>query len=403
MELRTAARRVSLTAGLVLGCWRAPALAPELPVAVMPFDAYGGAIYVPGVIHGDSAWLLLDTGLSRTGLDRAWAAIIHAVPVPAPGAGAPAADVAETVSTAVVDTIRLGELALRDHHVTLYNLRGLSEASGRLQRGLVGHDVLQRFAVEIDYRERRVRLFDPARYRYAGSGVTIPFTPDADRPLLRASVKIPGRRPIAARLLLDTGASGLCLILTAPFVEQYGLAHLSPAIEAPIGEGLAGELRGTIVRLQELRLGRLKVPFPTTGLGGERKGFLARTDIDGVIGNAAFEGSRLIVDYARRHVIVEPGAVARSRCDYDTSGLRLAARGPGLSRLVVDYVVPRSPSADAGMRAGDELLVIDGRAVAGPDLSDVRTVLRVEGAVRRLVLRRDADTMRVTLKLRRLL
>ena len=397
MALRAAARATALAAGLVLGCWHGPRLAPELPLAVIPFDPYGGAIYVPGVVNGDSAWLMLDTGLSRTGLDRDWAATIRAVPVALPGQGA------DTASAAIVETIRLGDLALPDRQLALYPLRGLSEASGRLQRGLVGHDVLQHFTVEIDYQHRLVRLFDPARYHYAGPGAAVPFTPDADRPLLRASVKIPGRRPIPARLLLDTGASGLCMFLTAPFVEQHGLATLSPAIEAPIGTGLAGDLHGTIVRLQELRLGDVKVPSPTTGLGGERKGFLARTDIDGVIGNAAFEGSRLIVDYARRRVIIETGAAAGSRCDYDTSGLRLVARGPGLSRLVVDYVVPRSPSADAGIRAGDEVLLIDGRAVAGANLSDVRTVLRVDGAVRRLVLRRDSDTVQVALKLRRLL
>src|SRR6266571_9236254 len=144
-----------------------------------------------------------------------------------------------------------------------------------------------------------------------------------------------GRRPIPARLLLDTGASGLCLILTTPFAEQHGLGRVAPAIEAPIGTGLVGDLHGTIVRLQQLRLGGVKVPSPTTRLGGEYKGFLARTDIDGVIGNSVFEGSRLILDYAGHRAIVEP-------------------------------------------RPGD-------------------------GAVYRLVLRRDADTIRVALKLRRLL
>jgi hypothetical protein len=397
MELRAAARSGALTAALLAGCWRGPTLAPELPLAVLPLDPYGGAIYVPAVINGDSAWLMLDTGLSRSGLDRDWAATIRAAPV------GPAGQTAETAAAAVVETMRLGDVTLPDYQVALYPLRGLSEASGRLQRGLVGHDVLERFTVEIDYQHRRVRLFDPVRYHYTGAGSAIPFTPDADRPLLGASVKIAGRPPIPARLLLDTGASGLCLILTAPFVEQHGLAGLSPAIEAPIGTGLVGELHGTIVRIQELRLGGVKVPHPTTGLGGERKGFLARTDIDGVIGNAAFEGSRLIVDYARRRVIIEARAAASTRCDYDTSGLRLIARGPGLSRVLVDYVVPRSPSAEAGIHAGDEVLLVDGRAVAGTNLSDVRATLRVDGAVRRLVLRRDSDTMRVALKLRRLL
>jgi predicted aspartyl protease len=359
-------------------------------VAVVPFDAYGGAIYVPALINGDSVWLMLDTGLSRTGLDQDWARTVGIEPVPAS-------------STAVVDMIRLGELTLRNHRVALYPLHGLSEASGRLQVGLVGHDVLQHYTVDIDYQQRRVRLFDPARYRYKGAGATVRFTADADLPLLRAQVKVRGRHAIPARLLLDTGASGLCLILTTPFAEEHGLGRVAPAIEAPIGTGLVGELHGTIVRLQELRLSGVKIPSPTTGLGGEYKGFLARTDIDGVVGNSVFEGSRLIVDYAGRRAIVEPRPADGSLCDFDMSGLRLAARGPGLRHIIVDYVVPRSPSAAAGIAPGDELLLIDGRGVAEGDLSDARKALRVDGVVRRLVLRRDGDTIRVALKLRRLL
>jgi S1-C subfamily serine protease len=147
----------------------------------------------------------------------------------------------------------------------------------------------------------------------------------------------------------------------------------------------------------------MRVRFPTTGLGGEHKGFLARTDIDGVIANTAFEGSRLIVDYARRRVIVESHAGTGSPCDYDMSGLRLAARGPALRQVIVDYVVPHSPGADAGIAVGDELLRIDGRPVADAVLNDVREALRIAGAVRQLVLRRDADTIQAVVRLRRLL
>jgi PDZ domain-containing protein/aspartyl protease len=386
------ARRV-LVAVIWLGAC-GPGLAPAhlLPVASVPFDAYGGAIYVPAVVNTDSALLMFDTGLSRTGLDRDWA---HAI-----GADS---GVSDSASTTVLHRLQLGDLELPDFRAALYPLQGLSEASGRPQRGLVGHDVLQRFVVEIDYRARRVRLYDPARYRYVGHGTVVPFTPDADRPLLRARIKVRGRHPIPARLLLDTGASGLCLILTEPFVAQHGLTEISPAIEAPIGTGLVGELHGSIVRLQELRLGGLSIRSPTTGLGSESKGFLGRTDIDGVIGNAVFENTRLIVDYARRRVILEPPPDPGTPCDYDRSGLRLIARGPGLKQLLVDYVVPRSPGADAGIRVGDELLLIDGQRAADEGLSDVRQALRVGEGLRHLVLMRDADTVRVTLQLRRLL
>jgi len=386
----TAVARPAALLACVAGCFHGP-VTPPPAVAVMPFDPYGGAIYVPAIVNGDSAWLMFDTGLSHTGLDHDWARSVGATPA------------TDTSATAVVESLRLGDLKLDSYRAVLYSLGGLSEASGRLLQGLLGHDVLHRFAVEIDYPTRRVRLFDATSYRYRGPGAAVPFTPDADLPLLRAKIKVRGRGAIPARLLLDTGASGLCLILTAPFVEQHGLTSVSPAIEAPIGTGLAGELHGTIVRLQELELGRLRVSSPTTGLGGENKGFLGRTDIDGVIGNAVFEGSRLIVDYARRRVIIEPRVAAGPLCDYDMSGLRLVARGPGLRRVMVDYVVPKSPSADVGIKAGDELLLIDGRGVAGADLSDVRRILRMEGAMRHLTLRRDADTIRVALRLRRLL
>jgi predicted aspartyl protease len=388
--MKTVRRPVVLLACLA-SCFHMGPVTPPPAVAEMPFDPYGGAIYVPAIVNGDSAWLMFDTGLSRTGLDRDWARSVGVTPT------------TDTSVTVVLQSLRLGDLHLERYRTALYALGGLSEASGRLQQGLLGHDVLHRFAVEIDYPTRRVRLLDATSFRYGGPGAAVPFTPDADLPLLRAKIKPRGRRAIPARLLLDTGASGLCLILTAPFVEQHGLASVAPAIEAPIGTGLVGELHGTIVRLQELQLGRLRVTSPTTGLGGESKGFLGRTDIDGVIGNAVFEGSRLIVDYARRRVIVEPRVAGGSLCDYDMSGLRLVARGPGLRRVVVDYVVPKSPSADAGIHAGDELLLIDGRGVAEADLSNVRKILRVDGAMHQLMLRRDADTIRVALRLRRLL
>jgi hypothetical protein len=52
---------------------------------------------------------------------------------------------------------------------------------------------------------------------------------------------------------------------------------------------------------------------------------------------------------------------------------------------------------------GDELLSLDGRAAGALTLSDVRKAFSDEDAVRVLLLRREADTLRVVLKLRRLL
>ena len=377
---------------LVTGCLPPKPVAPPQPVATVPFDSYGGAIHVPAVVNGDSVWLILDTGLSRTALDHDWAST----------SGVP---IAETESTGVVTSFRLGGLELSNQRVVLYRLGALSAASGRPERGLLGHDVLHRFTVEIDYPLQRVRLYDASQYDYRGHGAAVPFTPDADVPLLRASVKVRGRKSVAARLVLDTGASGLCIIFVTPFGEDNGLPLLRPAIAAPIGASLAGDLHGVVVRLQEVRLGRIRIVAPTSAVGTEHKGFLRRTDIDGIVGNSAFEGSRLILDYAHHRAIVERSVREddKNRCEFDMSGLRLVARGTGLREFVVDYVIPHSPAAEAGVVVGDELLSLDGRPVSALTLSDVRKAFSVENAERALVLRREADTLRVVLRLRRLL
>src|SRR2546426_4500004 len=66
MELRAGARWGALTAGLVLGCWGGPALAPEPPLAGVPLAPYGGAVFVPGGGKRGSALLVVGTGLSPT-------------------------------------------------------------------------------------------------------------------------------------------------------------------------------------------------------------------------------------------------------------------------------------------------------------------------------------------------
>ena len=139
-----------------------------------------------------------------------------------------------------------------------------------------------------------------------------------------------------------------------------------------------------------------------TGLGRERRSFLASKRIDGVAGSTLFHGGRLILDYARHRAIVDPGAGVGRDCKYEQSGLILTARGADYRNFTVDYVVPHSPAADAGIQARDQILAIDGRPTVELMLPEIRRALAVDGAARQLRLLRGADTVSVTVNLRRL-
>src|SRR6185503_10937392 len=76
---------------------------------------------------------------------------------------------------------------------------------GRPIHGTIGHDLFNRFVVEIDYAARVMNLYEPKDYRYSGKGEVVPVTIEKDEPFLQAKIIQRGRAPIEAKLKIDTG------------------------------------------------------------------------------------------------------------------------------------------------------------------------------------------------------
>jgi hypothetical protein len=369
---------------------------------VVPFKLAGGWIVVQSVRNRDTASLILDTGADWTGLDRSWATTNGARIWPASDSAG-----AKGRAWALLDTMRLdGGLRILQKWIVLepQSVNSLSEANGRLVRGYIGHDVLQHFTVEIDYAARLLRLYDPDYYSYAGSGVSIPFVGDSSEPIVQSILVTRRGDSIKARLRLDTGDGRACVILNWPFVQQHNVSEIvTPTVEGSPLISLDGPLRVLLGGALSLRFGDVTVDSPTVVLGAERQGFLADSTEDGTIGNRVFHNSRLIVDYAHRRAILEPGAsLGRRDCAYDLSGLTFTAFAPTFRIFRVRYVLPHSAGAEAGIQPGDELVSMDGRSAGELDLEDLRQALRMDGAVRHLRLVRGPDTTLVSLMLRRL-
>jgi len=180
------------------------------PLTTIPFELFDGRINVRVMVNGASEWLVLDSGAGRTGLDRSWA---RKVGVHLPWA--------PDSNYALVDTIRLESLSLRNYVVDLYSMRSVSEAAGRFQAGLLGQDFLQHFTVEIDYGEQVVRLHDRARYIYKGTGVILPFASRYEYPVVDVFLQRHEADWTKAHLLLDTGSGHLCFILMT--LDRAGL------------------------------------------------------------------------------------------------------------------------------------------------------------------------------------
>lgn len=375
-------------------------------VVSVPFKVAGGWILVRAVVDSDTASLVLDTGAEWTLVNRRWAKRAGARPYLSARQGKPLRFAPfDSADWAFLDTMKLdGGVLVVNHWLMLDSADAelrLREASGRPVEGVLGQEVLQQFAMEIDNDAQLLRLHDVRYYAYRGSGVIVPFV-DSTRPIVEGFFFTNRGDSLKARLLLDTGASHDCLILRTSFVERQGLQRAwEPVVEGHPLISLEGPLQVLVGRAPRLRLGPLVIDSLTVTLGKDQRGLLADSTYDGIVGNRFLRNSRLVLDYQQRRVIVEPTALFRLDCGYDRSGVAFSADST-FKVFAVRSVLPHSPAADVGLRVGDRLVSLDDRPASDLDLEDIRRALMTDGAVRELSIARGADTSRVRLILRQL-
>jgi S1-C subfamily serine protease len=75
--------------------------------------------------------------------------------------------------------------------------------------------------------------------------------------------------------------------------------------------------------------------------------------------------------------------------------LGIMTHGPKDGRLPVERVAPGSPAAAAGLRAGDEIVRMNGRAVAEMDTSELGKAMLARPLA--IELRRNGETVAVTI------
>ena len=353
------------------------------------------------VNNSDPLWFIFDTGASNTVIDTKRA---NALGLKAQG------KIVSTGSAGQAEAQRVRDVAIElpgfeVRRLTIYTLPidTFSAHFGIPIGGVIGNDIIGRVVAEIDYEKTELSFYDAASYRTeAGPDSQIfPVTLQEDLPMIEASFELDSRR-FSGTFEIDTGSTGAVQINT-PFVRRHNLLALAKRSKKEKLGGVGGTAEAVTTRLESLMFGKFRLLNLISKLSQATQGDYASSRYDGLLGGQIFRRFKLIVDLSHRRIIFEPNRALNDPFEADMSGLELVADDPDLSSYLIDEVEPNTPAAEAGIKGGETIIAIDDRAASEFKLEEIRRMFQYDGREHNLTLKRDGQTIKVKLKLRRLI
>jgi membrane-associated protease RseP (regulator of RpoE activity) len=261
--------------------------------------------------------------------------------------------------------------------------------------GMVGFETFRRFVTRIDYGAHTITLIKPDAFdpKDAGTAVQISFNGNT----IEAPATYDG---VPGTFTIDTGNRS-SLILNSPFVAAHAqFAKYSTAPEATTGWGIGGPTKSHVIRGHNLVIGGQMVTAPVVLLSTATKGADADTTQSGNIGGGVLKRFVVTLDYGNNKMYLKPVTQPVSDLDsFDRSGMWINQSATGYK--VVD-VTKGTPADNAGLKAGDEIVSVDGKPAAATPLYDMRARLRNDapGTVVKFTVKRGNETkdIAVTLK-----
>jgi hypothetical protein len=331
--------------------------------STVPYEDDGiGRIFVPVFIDGKGPFAFeVDTG-GHLIVTAATAEQLHQKPVGNSSATGGGTGVVHE-GTIRVREIRIGSAIIRNQPVWVLPLPAWSNDRGvhPPRAGILGLELFERFAVQLNRRAKTMTLTPLEKFSDKARGIALPIVFTEDAPLTCGSFN-----GVSGNFELDTGDAGPAII-EGYWAKKNGLADSLTHGVLAAGSGIGGDYKIKLSR-GDIALGSLKLPHEVVSYAGlmERGSESTRLQA-GVVGESSLYRFDMTYDYGHEKVWIDPNTDVPLR-PFNRAGLRLRKEKP--DALTVQFVMPDSPAAKTGMKEGDRIRSINGRAVSKLSTAD---------------------------------
>ncbi|MCW6536891.1 retropepsin-like aspartic protease [Sphingomonas lycopersici] len=291
---------------------REPAPRTASEVTVIPFELADNLVRISVEVNGQRRSGVLDSGAGAVLIDRRVSRELGLGENGSAGDAAGGGNEAKKLLPVTIARLSAGPFRFEDLVAYAVDLSNLSFSAGFPIDVLLGAPAFQNGTVSVDYARRQVTVDRSGATVACASPIPLEIVHEA--PIIAIDVRpTAGERPVRLKVLVDLGTRHNALVLGGAFVRsEAGKRLLGKAVAKEIGYGVGGAVKGTVVRIADVRAGAASFGSLETGLTSDVPAFEG-TGIDGTLGVPLWNGGVIAFDYAgRRLCITRPAATGRS-------------------------------------------------------------------------------------------
>lgn len=369
----------------------------------IPFEEVAdGLVFVRAQVNRHPGWFILDNAAQGFTVDRTFA---RQIGLGSGGSALARADGPNSLEASIARDVRISlpGLDLTHRNAVVIDLKLLEPSVGHEVDGIIGSRLFDEFVVTIDYEAQRLSIYAPTQFRPPDRAKALPVRIDQHGfQFIDATVTLPNVDPLSASFLIDGGANTFVDIYK-PFADGHKLPPPGMRLLDEPGTSAGGTTQSRDGRADQIMVGSYFVRNLPITFAQDTEGLMAAQDHAGLIGAEFLERFTVTFDNPGGRLWLAPNRGYGKPAEYDRSGLRLRAEGPGFHRFVVKRIVPQSPAAAAGIKPGDIIEFIDSHPAQGLNLTMVRDMFRAPNTRCTVDLLRGNSHIRLTMQLRPLL
>lgn len=387
------------------------------------FKLANNLIVIPVMVNGVELSFILDTGVGSTIIfsleDRETLELKNASKILLKGLGD---DKPVEAIKSVHNKLSIGKSSSYNHtlYVVFDESINFSPRMGFPIHGIIGYDFLRNFVTDINYSQRYLKFSKPASYAYKKCKkcyqTDLNFI-DGKRPYMDVK-HLTDKGMVNLNMLIDSG-SGSALWMFKN--KDLGIYVPKDSFREYLGKGFGGDIYGNSSRISSLVIGNFKLKDVTTSFPDSVyiKG-ISTKNRQGSIGGTILRRFNLILDYPNKKISFKKNGYFKRPFNYNMSGLTVQHGGVRVStevdsknvvnnslsielndskkRIVEEreYVVlyklkpeyeiadvrTDSPADLAGLKKGDIILEVNGKAFHYYELSDLNELFYSEAGRR---------------------